>query len=152
MSFLTRTKNKYKIIAAIDPDLVATLVKQLQTIEHNKQQEYLNKYVVDEGIGGNDLLELMYDLGKEGFTVLKKPTIQGVPKPKSKRKQYFFKGREIVDIEFANVSDRYAPRYEDAYIQRAVYDDTGEELNDAEMNELNDDSQYVSELLYDYIH
>lgn len=58
-----------------------------------------------------------------------------------------FKDREIVDVEFDGVDHNDAPDYCDAFICSATWDDTGEELTDQELGELNDDSQLVYELL-----
>jgi hypothetical protein len=69
----------YKV-TALDVSVAKELAGKLQNLETFKQQTYLEKFVVNEGIRGDDLLELMYDLHKEGFTNLKKPTIQGQPK------------------------------------------------------------------------
>lgn len=65
---------------ALTTDVAKELGKKLAQIESGKRQAYLEKFVVDEGISGDDLLDLMYDLSKEGFSALKKPTIQVTPK------------------------------------------------------------------------
>jgi len=69
---------------ALGTDVAKELATKLSKIEPGKQQQaFLEKFVMDEGISGDDLLDLMYDLNKEGFSALKKPTVQGTPKPKA---------------------------------------------------------------------
>lgn len=88
MSFLNKIKTSYVSaikahyeVTALDASAAKELAKKLEGIDGRKaQQTYLEKFVVDEGIAGDDLLDLMYDLGKEGFSALTKPTIQGKPK------------------------------------------------------------------------
>ena len=54
-----------------------------------------------------------------------------------------FKGRSITDIEVEDIDTRDAPDFCDAYIANACWEDTGEELSVAELEELNDDGDLV---------
>ena len=90
MSYLKKVavhKNYTKAIeahyetTALGTDVAKELATKLSKIERKQQQAFLEKFVVDEGISGDDLLDLMYDLNKEGFSALKKPTV--TPKPKA---------------------------------------------------------------------
>ena len=93
MSYLKKLQNKSRYTQAIkahyetvalDESLSKGLMVKLEKLDDKKQQQdLLNKFVVDEGITGDDLLDLMYDLNKGGFSALQKPTVQGTPKPKS---------------------------------------------------------------------
>ena len=47
-------------------------------------------------------------------------------------------GRKVVDVEVDGVDTRDYPDFCDAYFAGAVYEDTGEELTDDELNELTD--------------
>jgi hypothetical protein len=49
-----------------------------------------------------------------------------------------FKGRKVVDIEIEDIDPRDYPDFCDAYVSHAVWEDTGEELTDAELTELAD--------------
>ena len=93
MSYLKKIQNKSRYTQAIkshyetvalDVSVSKELALKLGKLEPGKQQQdFLEKFVMDEGISGDDLLALMYDLNKEGFSALKKPTVQGTPKPKA---------------------------------------------------------------------
>lgn len=93
MSYLKKLQNKSRYTQAIkahyetvalDESIAKGLMVKLEKLDDKKQQQdLLNKFVVDEGITGDDLLDLMYDLNKGGFSALQKPTVQGTPKPKS---------------------------------------------------------------------
>jgi len=48
----------------------------------------------------------------------------------------FFKNRNVIDIEIEDIDPRDYPDFCDAYVSHAVWEDTGEELTDAELNEL----------------
>lgn len=50
----------------------------------------------------------------------------------------FFKNRTVVDIEIEDIDPRDYPDFCDAYVSHAVWEDTGVELTDEELNELND--------------
>ena len=50
----------------------------------------------------------------------------------------FFKGRKVIDIEIEDIDPRDCPDFCDAYVSHAVWEDTGVELTDAELNELAD--------------
>lgn len=91
MNFLKKIKKSptqaikahYKIVA-LDESVSKGLMLQLEKLQDKKQQQdALNKFVVDEGIAGDDLLDLMYDLNKGGYFALQKPTVQGTPKSPS---------------------------------------------------------------------
>jgi hypothetical protein len=60
----------------------------------------------------------------------------------------FFKNREVIDIEIEDIDPRDYPDFCDAYVSRAVWKDTGEELTDAELNEL---AETCSDQVYDAV-
>ena len=47
-------------------------------------------------------------------------------------------GRKVVDVEVDGVDTRDYPDFCDAYFSNAVYEDTGEELTDEELEQLQD--------------
>ena len=60
-------------------------------------------------------------------------------------------GRKVVDVEIDGVDPTDYPDFCDAYFTYAVYEDTGEELTDAELEELNDSyPEVVNEMAYEY--
>lgn len=75
---------------------------------------------------------------------------KNAPVPKKKMEMDLFKDREIVDVEVDGVDMRDYPKFCDAYISRAVWGDTGEELTDSEIDELNQDYDFVSEKVYNH--
>ena len=58
-----------------------------------------------------------------------------------------FNDRELVDIEFDGVDYNDAPDYCDAFICSAAWADSGEELTSKELDDVNNDSQFVYEAL-----
>lgn len=54
-------------------------------------------------------------------------------------------------LEFDDIHSWDAPRFVDAFISYAEYDD-GTELTEEELDELNSDSGYIAELLHDWIY
>lgn len=50
-----------------------------------------------------------------------------------------------LDYSVANINHSDYPDYCDAYIEWAAYQDTGEELTDSELDDLNEDSEQVYE-------
>jgi len=63
-----------------------------------------------------------------------------------------FKDREIEDIMLDGVDHNDAPDYCDAFICGATWSDSGEELNDKELDELNNDSDLVYELVVESLY
>jgi hypothetical protein len=61
------------VIKALDKSVSEELVKKLNATPKGAQQGVLDFYAKDKGIAGDDLKDLMYDLGKAGFQALKKP-------------------------------------------------------------------------------
>ena len=60
-------------------------------------------------------------------------------------------GRKVVDVEIDGVDPTDYPDFCDAYFTYAVYEDTGEELTDTELEELNDSyPEVVNEMAYEY--
>lgn len=57
---------------------------------------------------------------------------------------------KIRSIEFEGIDHKDAPDYCDAYIVYAEYD--GEPMSDEQIEELNDDSDFVYERLMDYLY
>jgi len=47
-----------------------------------------------------------------------------------------FKGRNVIDVEIEDIDPRDYPDFCDAYVSHAVWEDTGAELTDEELNEL----------------
>lgn len=61
-----------------------------------------------------------------------------------------FRGRTVVDIEVDGVDPRDYPDFCDAYVSRAFYDDTGEPLTDAELDEFTEANfDVVSEMAFE---
>jgi len=58
---------------------------------------------------------------------------------------------DIKSLEFDGIHNWDAPDYCDAFIVAASFTD-GTELTDDELDELNEDSQFVYESLQDYLH
>ena len=60
-------------------------------------------------------------------------------------------GRKVVDVEIDGVDPTDYPDFCDAYFMNAVYEDTGEELTDAELEELNESyPDVLNEMAYEY--
>ena len=55
-----------------------------------------------------------------------------------------YKNRKI-EYSIAGINHKDYPDYVDAYIEFACYADTGEELTDSELDDLNEDSEQVYE-------
>jgi hypothetical protein len=64
---------------------------------------------------------------------------------------YNFHGKKIINIEIAGVNPADAPDFCDAYIESAQWKDSENDLNDAELEELNEDEELVNELIQDYL-
>lgn len=60
--------------------------------------------------------------------------------------------RKIVDVEVDGIDRRDAPDYVDAFIASATWDDTGEALNEAELEELNEDGDFVYNAVMDRLY
>ena len=61
------------------------------------------------------------------------------------------KGRKVVDVEIEDVDPRDYPDFCDAHFSRAVFEDTGEELSDEEIEELNEAyPEVVNEMAFEY--
>jgi hypothetical protein len=56
---------------------------------------------------------------------------------------------KISDLEFEGIDRKDHPKYVDAFVSGASYD--GEEMTDKQLDELNDNSDLVHELLIDYL-
>ena len=56
-----------------------------------------------------------------------------------------FKGREVTDVEVEDIDPQDYPDFCDAYIASARWEDTGEDLTEAELNALNEDGDFVYE-------
>ena len=54
-----------------------------------------------------------------------------------------FKGREITDIEVEDIDLKDYPDFCDAFIASARWEDTGEDLTEAELDALNEDGDFV---------
>lgn len=61
-------------------------------------------------------------------------------------------GREVDDIVIDGIDPKDYPDFCDAYISSACYVDTGEELTDEELDELNEDRDLVYELTIDHLY
>jgi hypothetical protein len=59
-----------------------------------------------------------------------------------------FKGRQLADVEVDDVDTRDYPDFCDAFISNARWADTGDQLTDAEIDEVNEDR----DLVYDAVH
>ena len=59
-----------------------------------------------------------------------------------------FKGREITDIEVEDIDLKDYPDFCDAFIAAARWEDTGEDLTEAELNALNEDGDFVYGAVY----
>ena len=57
---------------------------------------------------------------------------------------------KIEDLEFGGIRHWDAPKYCDAFIERATY--KGRDMTDAELDRLNEDSDYVHEKVQDYLY
>ena len=60
--------------------------------------------------------------------------------------------RRICDIEVDGIDYSDAPDFCDAYISAATWEDTGEPLTEAELEELNEDSDFVYEQVQKYLY
>jgi hypothetical protein len=59
-----------------------------------------------------------------------------------------FKGRQLADVEVDDVDTRDYPDFCDAFISNARWADTGDQLTDAEIDQVNEDR----DLVYDAVH
>ena len=66
----------------------------------------------------------------------------------------FFNGMEIDDVQVDGIDPRDYPDFCDAYIESATLIDNGEprEATDAELDEINNDSDFVYEQVEDYLY
>ena len=64
----------------------------------------------------------------------------------------FFRGRDVCDIEVEDIALWDAPDFCDAYISSARWEDTGELLDDEELNALNEDRDVVYDAVLDVIY
>lgn len=60
--------------------------------------------------------------------------------------------RSVVDLDIDGIDMRDYPDFCDAYIASAAWEDTGENLTDEELEELNDDRDLVYELVLQRIY
>jgi len=67
----------------------------------------------------------------------------------NKVKRINIRYEELESIELEGIDTRDAPDFVDAYIISASYSDR--ELNDAELDELNDDGDFVHEQVYKHL-
>lgn len=58
----------------------------------------------------------------------------------------------ICDIEVDGIDYQDAPDFCDAYISRAVWKRTGEELTEEELDKLNEDTSFVYQAVQNYIY
>jgi len=65
---------------------------------------------------------------------------------------FIFKNREIIDLSVDNIKHWDSPDYVDAYIDYAVWKDTGIKLTDTELDELNEDSSLVYDAVMAYLY
>lgn len=78
--FKKKLGTRYRV-TALDQSVSKVLVGQLKGAKDAKEQQSLfESFVASEGITGEDLSDLMYDLQKAGFHGLKKPTQQSPQK------------------------------------------------------------------------
>lgn len=60
-------------------------------------------------------------------------------------------GRKVVDVEVDGVDSTDYPDFCDAYFSNAAFEDTGEELTDEELEQLQDTyPEVVNEMAYEY--
>ena len=60
--------------------------------------------------------------------------------------------RELINIELEEINHWDAPDYCDAFIVSAAWADTGSQLTDEELDELNEDKDLVHNAVYQYIY
>ena len=60
-----------------------------------------------------------------------------------------FKNVTVIDMDW---DSKQYPEFEDSFIIEAEFKDTGVLLNDEQVDELNDDSDFVYETLQDFLH
>lgn len=60
--------------------------------------------------------------------------------------------RSVIDLDIDGINMRDYPDFCDAYIAGAAWEDTGESLTEEELEELNDDSDLVYELVLERIY
>ena len=59
----------------------------------------------------------------------------------------------ITDVEVEDIDNRDYPDFCDAFISSAVWKDTGKNLTDEELDELNDNHRdFVYEMVWEYLH
>ena len=57
------------------------------------------------------------------------------------------RGREVIDMEIDGIDMKDGPKFVDAFIQSAVWDDNGAELSDNDLEKLSEDSELVWNLV-----
>ena len=72
MSLIALINKKYTIVA-LDMETSKEFIDTIKDLDAKEQQKALNAYVSSNSISGDDLKDLMYDLGKAGYRGLKKP-------------------------------------------------------------------------------
>jgi hypothetical protein len=71
-----------------------------------------------------------------------------VGKSKERLKMLTFKGRRLTSVTVQDIDFKDYPDFCDAYIESAVWEDTGEALTEDELDQVNEDG----ELRWDAVH
>jgi len=64
----------------------------------------------------------------------------------------FIRDRKIIDLEIDGIDRDDHPKYCDAFIAKAIWADSGKELNEDELEELSEQSDIVNELAHDSLY
>jgi hypothetical protein len=59
--------------------------------------------------------------------------------------------KNIVDIELSGVNTKDYPDFTDAFISAASWKDTGKPLTEAQLEKLNEDSEFVYDMVFNYL-
>ena len=62
-----------------------------------------------------------------------------------------FKGRQLLDIQINDIDPKDYPDFCDAYIASAIWGDTGTELTEDEIEEVNEDRDLVHNAVHCYL-
>jgi hypothetical protein len=117
-SFSKKIEAHYKVIA-LDEKVASEFAKKLETLDIKDRQKALDKYVEEEGITGEDLLDLMYDLNKLGYNALKKPVVTPMEKHGNPI---------IVKLKAGHIDKQLGTMLQDANLEDAQYKEAVEFL------------------------
>lgn len=63
-----------------------------------------------------------------------------------------WQNRELINVKMGDVDHADYPKYCDAYVESATYEDTSRKLTQSELDKVNEDQDLVYKLLHEYLY